>query len=141
VTRPQVTPFSNNPFRTSRSVEEALQRLFAARSQRCLPPVEAVRASFADLQKHEHALRQGLEQALAAYLVRFSPETLEEQFAGTMERVGVSPDDKTKYWEMYAEMFRVLAQPGADGLPPAFAEVFAEAYANQAPEPGTRLSG
>jgi type VI secretion system FHA domain protein len=128
--RADAAPGAHNPFRTSRSVEEALQRLFSPRSQRYLPPVESVRAAFADLQKHEEATVGGLEAALADYLRRFAPDTLEEQFERSLSRVGGStPAARARYWEMYAEMFRVLAQPGADGLPHAFAEEFAAAYA------------
>jgi type VI secretion system protein len=133
VAQPDVAPAANNPFRTSRSVEEALQRLFAVRSQRFLPPIEAIRTSFADLQTHEQATLAGLEEALADYLRRFAPETLEEQFERSLSRPGTgAPGGKARYWEMYGEMFRVLAQPGPDGLPHAFAEDFAAAYARHA---------
>jgi type VI secretion system protein len=129
-----ITALANNPFKVARSVEEALQRLFSARSQRFLPPIEAVRAGFADLQRHEQATLSGLQDALSEYLLRFAPEQLEEQFERSLNRgPGVEGPDthRARYWEMYAELFRVLAYAGTDGLPHAFAESFAEAYARQ----------
>lgn len=131
-----ITALANNPFKVARSVEEALQRVLGARSQRFLPPVEAVRAGFADLQRHEQATLAGLQDALSEYLVRFSPDQLEEQFERSLSRVPDAAADgvaahRTRYWEMYAELFRVLAYAGPDGLPHAFAESFAEAYARQ----------
>jgi type VI secretion system protein len=131
-----ITALANNPFKVARSVEEALQRVLGSRSQRFLPPVEAVRAGFADLQRHEQATLSGLQDALGDYLVRFAPDQLEQQFERSLARVPGAADEgavahRARYWEMYAELFRVLAYAGPDGLPHAFAESFAEAYARQ----------
>jgi type VI secretion system protein len=125
-----ITPVANNPFKTARSVEEALQRLFGARTQRFLPPVEAIRAGFGDLQRHEQATLAAVQEALGDYLTRFAPDQLEEQFDRSLSR-GPLPGapDAGRYWELYAELFRVLSHTGGDGLPHAFSEAFAEAYA------------
>ncbi len=130
-----ITPIAQNPFKTSRSVEEALQRMFAPRSQRFLAPVDAVRAGFGDLQRHETTTLAAVQDALREYLQHFAPEGLEEQFERSLSRSALPPEQVTaKYWEMYGEMYRVLAHVGQDGMPHAFAEQFAEAYARKEEE-------
>jgi type VI secretion system protein len=129
-----ITPIAQNPFKTSRSVEEALQRMFSPRSQRFLPPVDAVRAGFGDLQRHEITTLAAVQEALREYLQHFSPEGLEEQFERSLSRSGLPQEASGKYWEMYGEMYRVLAHVGQDGMPHAFAEQFAEAYARREEE-------
>lgn len=130
-----ISPIAQNPFKTSRSVEEALQRMFAARSQRFLAPVDAVRAGFGDLQRHETTTLAAVQDALKEYLQHFAPDGLEEQFERSLSRTALPPEQVTaKYWEMYGEMYRVLAHVGQDGMPHAFAEQFAEAYARKEEE-------
>ena len=70
-----------------------------------------------------------MQDALAEYLKRFAPEQLEMQFGETLKRSGPPPANPgQKFWEMYGEFYRVLAQMSPDGLPHAFAEHFAAAY-------------
>jgi type VI secretion system FHA domain protein len=124
-----IEPAENNVFKVSGSVDEALARLFAARSSRFLAPLEAVRASFAALHRHDQATLVAIQDALAEYLRRFAPEELEQQFGRSLERNGPPPAQPgQKYWEMYAEMYRVLSQATPAGLPHAFADEFARAY-------------
>jgi type VI secretion system protein len=118
-----------NPFRMTASVDESLMRLFAPRSSRFLPPVEAVRSSFADLRRHDEATQMALQDGLAEYLKRFAPKQLELQFSETLTHSKVLTEDpEERFWEMYGDMYRVLTQMSADGLPHAFAEDFARAY-------------
>jgi len=119
-----------NPLKASASVDEALTRLFGPRSTRFLLPLEAVRASFTELKRHDQATQVALQDAIADYLRRLAPEQLEQQFAEALSRSGpLSADPGQKYWEMYGEFYRVLAQTTPEGLPHAFAEEFARAYA------------
>jgi len=119
-----------NPLKSASSVDEALTRLFGPRSTRFLLPLEAVRASFNDLKRHEQATHMALQDALAEYLRRLAPDQLEQQFAEALARSGpLGRDPGTKYWEMYGEIYKVLAQATPEGLPHAFAEEFAKAYA------------
>jgi predicted component of type VI protein secretion system len=119
-----------NPLKAASSVDEALTRLFGPRSTRFLLPLEAVRASFTELKRHDQATQIALQDALAEYLKRLAPDQLEQQFVEALARSGpLSGDPKQKYWEMYAEIYRVIAQTAPEGLPHAFAEEFAKAYA------------
>jgi type VI secretion system FHA domain protein len=124
-----VTPVEQNTFRMLSSVDEALARLFAPRSTRFLTPLEAVRASFADLRRHDQATSVAMQDAIAEYLKRFAPEQLEMQFGETLKGSGTLPANPgQKFWEMYGEYYKVLAQMAPEGLPHAFAEDFAKAY-------------
>jgi type VI secretion system FHA domain protein len=119
-----------NPLKAATSVDDALTRLFGPRSTRFLLPLEAVRASFTELKRHDQATQVALQDAIADYLQRLAPEQLEQQFAEALARSGpLSADPGQKYWEMYGEIYRVLAQTTAEGLPHAFADEFARAYA------------
>jgi type VI secretion system protein len=120
----------HNPLKAASSVDEALTRLFGPRSTRFLLPLEAVRASFTELKRHEQAMRTALQDAIADYLKRLAPDQLEQQFAESLARSGpLTTEPGQKYWEMYGEIYRVLAQTTPEGLPHAFAEEFARAYA------------
>lgn len=123
-----VTHVEHNPFKLSASVDEVLGRLFSTRTTRLMPPVDAVRAGFADLRKHEKATLTAMQDALAEYLHRFAPEKLEEQFEVGLKRAGIVGGEKGRYWDLYAEFYRVLTQANEAGVPHAFAEEFAKAY-------------
>ncbi len=124
-----VTPVEQNTFRMLSSVDEALARIFAPRSTRFLTPLEAVRTSFADLRRHDQASNVAMQDAIAEYLKRLAPEQLEMQFGETLKRSGGLPSNPgQKFWEMYSDYYKVLAQMAPEGLPHAFAEDFAKAY-------------
>ena len=123
------TPVEQNHLRVADSVEDALKRLFGPRSMRFLPPLDAVRTSFVDLRRHEQATQIAMQDAIAEFLRRLAPEDLERQFAEALTRSGPLPTNPgQKFWEMYAELYRVVAQTAPEGLPHAFAEEFAKAY-------------
>jgi type VI secretion system protein len=125
-----VTPVVQNPFRVADSVDDAMKRLFGPRSTRFLSPLDAVRTSFADVARHEQATQVAMQDALADFLRRLAPEILEQQFAGALSHAGgtLTDEGQDRHWQMYADLYRILAQPGPDGLPHAFAEEFAKAY-------------
>ncbi len=130
-----ITPAEQNPLKAATSVDEALMRLFGPRSTRFLLPLEAVRASFNELKRHDQAIQIALQDAIADYLRRLAPDQLEQQFAESLSRSGpLSEDPGQKYWEMYGEIYKVLAQTSPEGLPHAFAEEFARAYATAVAE-------
>ena len=143
-----ISPVETNPFKMSAGIDELIARLFAARSSRFLVPLEAVRASFADIRRHEQATAVAMQDALAEYLRRFAPEQLEQQFDQGLARSQPSTaGDRQKYWDLYTEFYRLLAQASAEGLPHAFAEEFARAYETaseelreSAPRPGGNRS-
>jgi type VI secretion system protein len=125
-----VSPAEQNPFRAADSVDDALKRMFGPRSTRFLAPLEAVRTSFNDLARHEQATQVAMQDALAEFMQRLAPEGLERQFGESLAHTSgpVPANTGERYWQMYAELYRVLAQAGPEGLPHAFAEEFTKAY-------------
>ncbi len=124
-----VLPAEQNPLSAATSVDEALTRLFGPRSSRFMLPLEAVRASFNELKRHDQATQVAMQDALADYLGRLAPAQLELQFSEALNRSGPLPaDPRQAYWDMYGEIYRVLASATPEGLPLAFAEEFARAY-------------
>jgi predicted component of type VI protein secretion system len=56
------------------------------------------------------------------------PKELEERFERATKRGVFGSSNKSKYWDLYAEMFPGLVQRPADGFPHLFTETFAKAY-------------
>ena len=125
-----IVPAEQNPFRSAESVDDALKRMFGPRSTRFLTPLEAVRTSFNDLARHEQATQVAMQDALAVFMRRLAPEDLEQQFGESLAHSSgpVPANAGERYWQMYADLYRVIAQTGPEGLPHAFAEEFTKAY-------------
>ncbi len=100
-----LTPVEQNPFRVADSVDDALKRLFGPRSTRFMSPLEAVRASFSDLARHEQATQVAMQDALADFLRRLAPEVLEQQFGESQSNSPGGPltgDARDLHWQMLA---------------------------------------
>lgn len=120
---------NNNPLNFSAGVDEALCKLFEQRSNRYLGPVETVRESFRDLKFHHQALVEALEVAFGEFMSRLEPEELQERFDRGLKRGGLlASSNKSKYWELYRELFQTLGQNAHGDLPHVFVEDFARAY-------------
>jgi type VI secretion system protein len=120
----------SNPLRTSSGVEEALLRLFESHGRVQGGPVDALRDVLQEARDHEAAMQAGLHAGLEAVLGQLAPESIQEQFEeGRARALAPGQDPLPKYWELYADLHRMLVQNSVDGLPRPFAEAFAQAYA------------
>jgi type VI secretion system protein len=120
----------SNPLRTSSSVEQALVRLFESHGRLYGGPVEALRDVLQEAKDHEAALQDGMQAGLDAVLGQLSPGNVADQFEqGRARTLAPGQDPRPKYWEHYAEFFRVITQSRNEGLPIPFSEAFARAYA------------
>lgn len=118
-----------SPLAAADGVNESLARLLTPRANRAAGPVDTVREGFATLQKHDQARQQALADALQVYVSLFSPSVLAQQFDRVLARGATPPaSPRAKYWDMYADLYRVLAQPNDAGMPHAFAEHYHRAY-------------
>ena len=123
-------PAGSNPLRTSSSVEQALVRLFESHGRLYGGPVEALRDVLQETKDHEAAVQAGMQAGLDAVLGQLSPANVADQFEqGRARTLAPGQDPRPKYWEHYAEFFRVITQSRGDGLPIPFTEAFARAYA------------
>jgi type VI secretion system protein len=111
----------------AQGVDETLTRLLSTVSTRA-GAVEGMRENFRDLKAQNTATLAALRAALEELLGRFDPKELEERFERGVKRGVFGNQNKSKYWDLYAELFAGLAQLPPDGFPHLFVESFAKAY-------------
>ncbi|HEX4243830.1 MAG TPA: type VI secretion system-associated FHA domain protein TagH [Steroidobacteraceae bacterium] len=111
----------------SRGVDEALVRLLNTLSARA-GSVDAVRQNFRELKAQTAASLTATRAAFEEFLTRVDPTELEERFERAAKRGMFGSQNKSKYWDLYREMFPGLAQRPDDGFPHVFIEAFAKTY-------------
>jgi type VI secretion system protein len=116
-----------SPLNFSHGVDEALVRLLTTVSTRA-GSVEAIRANFRELKAQNVALLAAMRAAFEEFLERVDPKELEERFERATKRGVFGAQNKTRYWDLYAELFSGLVQRPPDGFPHLFIEAFAKAY-------------
>jgi type VI secretion system protein len=128
-TGPMLAATDNNPLKVASSVDDAMRKLLDPQNSRYLPPVEAIRDSFADLRNHQQSLIAAMHSALNSTMSRLDPAQLQDRFDRSLNRGGLmSAANKLKYWDMYAEFYQVINQRNNDGLPISYADEFAQTY-------------
>jgi type VI secretion system protein ImpI/type VI secretion system protein len=124
-------PVENNPLKFSADANDALFNLFARRSQSFKAPGDAFREAFDDLRAHQIAMMAGMRAAFSALLGRFDPEALQEGFDKGLKRSSIlDVMNKTKYWDLYREMYAELGNDDAT-FRRLFGDEFAQAYEEQ----------
>jgi type VI secretion system protein len=121
---------SSNPLRSSASIEQALQRLFESHGRLYAGPVDALRDVLQDARDHEQALAAGMKSGLEAMLGQLAPAGVADQFEqGRARTLAPGQDPRPRYWEHYAELYRLLVQPsGPSELPRPFIDAFEQEY-------------
>jgi type VI secretion system protein len=134
---------SSNPLRNSRSVEEAIQRLFESHARMYAGPVDALRDVLQDTKDHEAAMASGMRAGLQAVLEQLSPANVADQFEqGRARMLAPGQDPRPKYWEHYADFYRLVTQQaGGDELPHPFVEAFGQEYLRVRAELRQKRSG
>jgi len=135
-----VQPTDTNPLKSSTTVDEALRRMLDAHSSQYLGPADSIREAFVELRSQQTAYNCAVQTALRALLSQLDPGELQARFEGSSKRASLlGATSPVRYWEKYEELYRVLTQPGADGLPAVFSQEFIRAYeAKLADVRGTR---
>jgi type VI secretion system protein len=116
-----------SPLNFARGVDEALLRLLTTSSTRS-GSVDALRDNFKELKAQNAASLAASRAAFEEFIGRVDPKELEERFERATKRGVFGQQNKSKYWELYAEMFAGLTQRPADGFPHVYTEAFAKAY-------------
>jgi type VI secretion system protein len=116
-----------SPLNFSKGVDEALVRLLTNVSKRA-GSVDAVRENFKELKAQNTASLAATRSAFEEFLERLEPKELQERFDRAGKRGVFGTPNKSRYWDLYAEMFSGLVQRPADGFPHLFTEAFAKAY-------------
>jgi len=125
----------SNPLRSFTSVEQALVRLFESHGRLYGGPVDALRDVLQEAKDHEAAVQAGMQAGIEATLGQLAPGNVADQFEqGRARTLPPGQDPRPKYWEHYAEFYRVITQHRSNGLPHPFAEAFGAAYAKKRDE-------
>jgi type VI secretion system FHA domain protein len=118
---------SESPLNLSKGVDEAMVRLLTNLSTRA-GSVEAIRDNFRELKAQNTATLAATRAAFEEFLGGVDPKELEQRFERAGKRGVFGGQSKTKYWDLYSELFAGLAQRPADGFPHVFTEAFTKAY-------------
>jgi type VI secretion system FHA domain protein len=140
ISQDTIQPSENNPLKFSAGVDEGLRKLFEQYGNRYLGPVDAVRESFREVRLHHQAMALAMHAAFVDFVHRLDPTDLRERFDRGLKRGGLlGAANKTKYWDLYTELYQTLAQM-KDDLPHVFVETFARSYEEKAQELAARKS-
>ncbi len=123
-----IQPQSNNPLKFSASVEEALNNLLFRDSPEYLPPVEAVRETFADIKQHQQHVLAAVREAIASYVAKLDPDELENRVSNGKPRSLIHAANKLKYWDLFKDLYAVMTSHQPGQFPPQFLEELTRAY-------------
>ena len=118
----------NNRLKFSASFEEGFTRLFLDESDHYADPIESVRNAFSDIKDHQRTLLKAMRSALADYLDRLEPQQIELRASNGRTGTLINAANRLKYWDLYKEVYAVLANGPADDMPQPFLEALASAY-------------
>jgi type VI secretion system protein len=116
-----------SPLNFSKGIDEALVRLLNNLSTRA-GSVEAIRANFRELKAQNTSIMTAMHAAFEEFLQRVDPKELEERFERAGKKGVFGSPNKSKYWDLYAEMYAGVAQRPEDGFPHLYTEAFAKAF-------------
>jgi type VI secretion system FHA domain protein len=120
----------NNPLKFSASVEEALTNLLFRQSGEYLGAVDAVRETFGDIKQHQAHLLSAIRAAVADYIGRLDPEELESKFSNGKRGI-MNAANKLKYWDLYKDLYQVVANRQQGQFPQQFLEELTRAYESE----------
>jgi type VI secretion system FHA domain protein len=124
-------PLDNNPLKFSVDANDALSNLFGKRTASYQSPVNAFRDAFEDVKAHQMAMMAGMRAAFTELMTRFDPDKLQEAFDRGQKRSAIfGVINKTKYWDLYRDMYASLGDDDAT-FRRLFGDEFAQAYEEQ----------
>jgi type VI secretion system FHA domain protein len=128
-----IRPAENNPLKFSPTVNEALVHLLAPRSEGYLPPRQAIREAYEDLNIHQIATMAGMEAALNLVLKRFDPAELQKRIPENSVLETLLPmNRKAKTWELFTENYEEIAREAEQDFNTVFGKAFTLAYERHA---------
>jgi type VI secretion system protein len=121
----------NNPLKFFPDADRALAQMLGTRGNGYLPPQEAMRAAFRDIQAHELAMVAGMRAALAHAMERIDPQAIERSLdppAGLDALIG---NRRARLWQRFVETWEHVARDAGDDIQRSFGEPFGRAYQAQ----------
>jgi type VI secretion system FHA domain protein len=132
-----IQPNNNNPLKFSAGVEEALNNLLFRQSAEYLSAVDALRETFTDIKHHQQHLLAAVRTAVGDYVGRLDPEELEGKIASGKAGALLHAANKLKYWDLFKDLYQVVAQRQPGQFPPQFLEELQRAYEQEASRTAT----
>ena len=130
-----VLPRHNNPMKFSDNTNDLLKQLLIGTEGEYLGARDAVREACRDLINHQNAFLDAMNSAFIEFADRFDPDELEEGFTRTLgsgKLMGFR--NKSKFWELYRDLYPIMTEKGGGRFPQMFAEEFVKAYERQVAE-------
>ena len=130
-----VLPRHNNPLKLSANTKDSIKQLLVGKEGEYLGPRDAVREVCRDLLFHQDAFLDAMNNAFVEFADRFDPEELSEGFDRTLDSNFLTKfRNKSKYWDMFGDVYPILTEKGGGRFPQMYAEEFVKAYERQIAE-------
>jgi predicted component of type VI protein secretion system len=127
-----VLPRHNNPLKLSANTRDSIMQLLVGREGEYLGPKDSVREVCRDLLFHQDAFLDSMTAAFIEFADRFEPEELAEGFDRNLSSNPlVRWRNKSKYWDLYCDIYPILTEKGGGRFPQMYAEEFVKAYERQ----------
>ena len=130
-----VLPRHNNPLKLSANTKDSIKQLLVGKEGEYLGPRDAVREVCRDLLFHQDAFLDAMNNSFVEFADRFEPDELVEGFDRTLSSNFLTKfRNKSKYWDMYCDLYPIMTEKGAGRFPQMYAEEFVRAYERQIAE-------
>ena len=130
-----VMPRQNNPLKFSVGSPDLVKQLLIGGEGEYLGAQDAVREVCRDLLDHQNAFLDAMTAAFIDFADRFDPEELKEGFERTLSSGKLTSFmNKSKYWDLYCDLYPIITETGGGRFPQMFGEEFVRAYERQVAE-------
>jgi predicted component of type VI protein secretion system len=129
-----VLPRHNNPMKFSENTTDLLKQLLVGDDGDYLGAQDSIREVCRDLINHQNAFLDAMNSAFIEFADRFDPEELQDGFDRTMGKKLFGFMNKSKYWELYSDLYPIITEKGGGRFPQMFGEEFVRAYERQVAE-------
>ena len=130
-----VLPRHNNPIKLSANTKDSIKQLLVGKAGEYLGPRDAVREVCRDLLFHQEAFLDAMNSSFVEFAERLDPDELQLGFDRALDSNFLTKfRDKTKYWDLYGDLYPTLTEKGGGRFPQMFSEDFVRAYERQIAE-------
>ncbi|RZV38757.1 MAG: type VI secretion system-associated FHA domain protein TagH [Chromatiales bacterium] len=129
-----VLPRHNNPMKFSENANDLIKQLLIGTEGEYLGARDAVREVNRDLLNHQNAFLDAMNSAFIEFADRFDPDELQEGFDRTAGNKLFAFMNKSKYWDLYRDLYPIMTEKGGGRFPQMFGEEFVRAYERQVAE-------
>ena len=127
-------PRHNNPLKFSESTGDMIKQLLIGDEGEYLSARDAVREACIDLLHHQNAFLDAMNSAFIEFADRFDPDELQQNFDRTLGSSLLKFRNKSKYWDLYRDLYPIMTEKGGGRFPQMFGEEFVTAYERQIAE-------